>query len=313
MKFGVVCDVEGKTYLDNGATVKHGGMRYSFYVKDFRERLLKQVRIISDVDDPEKYFYYQSEPDPNGTFTVNRGFEQHVYEKLVQQLQTLESVLGIIGNIKRVYWNKATFEYYPETEAEFKRITIMPAFFFMHEMPVDDPVQTTIADLTRFLGRMDSLNSLAVPMSFFRETKIEYSSGRYINSFFNSYFIIEGLFGNGKWRKEAVVKELALSPVFSGFVQSYLDEVGKNDDPLEGMTKDQLIEELQKFNQPFTVEGLVKFIVETRGKLHHFSIGSTQVQGTPFNNIDFKRPAVISLQLAGESLSHYMQNELAKS
>src|SRR5437762_2640161 len=55
MKFGVVCDVDGKTYLDNGATVEYKGMRYIFYVKDIKERLLTQVRIISDVD-PDQYF-----------------------------------------------------------------------------------------------------------------------------------------------------------------------------------------------------------------------------------------------------------------
>jgi len=237
MKFGVVCDVEGKTYLDNGATVEYGGMRYILYLKDIKERLLTQVRIISDVDDPARYSYHRSEVAPDGSFTITRDFEEHIYQKLIRELQTLESLLGVLGNIKRVYWNKATFEYYPETTEEFQRFNILPAFFFMHEIPMDDPVEVSIADLTPYLRHIDTLNGLAVPMSFYREAKIEYSAGRYINSFFNSYFIIEGLFGNGKWRKEAVVKELTTSQVFSGFVKGLIDEVGNNNDPNEGMTK----------------------------------------------------------------------------
>ena len=312
MKFGVVCDVEGKTYLDNGASIEGGGMRYIFYVKDIRERLLTQVRIISDVDDPEKYSYHRSEVAPNGTFTVTQNYEPHIYQKLIQELQTVESLLGILGNIKRIIWNKAVFEYYPETEEEFKRINILPAFFFLHELTTDDAADVSIATITPYLRRMGDLNKLAAPMSFFKESKNEYSSGRYITSFFNSYFIIEGLFGNGQWRKRDIVRELTSSPVFSGFVQSFLDSVEKIKNPAEGMTKDQTTEELKKFNQPFTVEGLVKIIVETRGKLHHFSISSTQPQGTPLNHFDYKRIALIGFTLAGDALSHYVGKELAK-
>jgi hypothetical protein len=228
-------------------------------------------------------------------------------------LQTLESLLGVLGNIKRVYWNKATFEYYPETEDEFKRINILPAFFFVHEIPMDDPVLVSTADLTNYLGHINTFEGLAVPMSFYRETKIEYSAGRYINSFFNSYFIIEGLFGNGQWRKDAVVAELTKSPVFSGFVQAFLDEAAKINDPAEGWTKAQIDAELQKRTQPYTVEGVVKLIVETRGKLHHFSVASTQQQGTPFNHLDYKKIALISLTLASNALTHYIDTELAKT
>lgn len=312
MKFGIVCDVEGKTYLDNGATIEHGGMRYSFYVKDIKERLLTQVRIISDVDDPTQYSYHRSEVAPDGSFTVTQNYEPHIYQKLIKEIQTLESLLGILGNIKKVFWNKAVFEYYPETEEEFKRINILPAFFFMHELMMDDPAEVPIGLITPYLRRMDTLSTLAAPMAFFRESKNEYAVGRYINSFFNSYFIIEGLFGNGQWRKRDIVRELTTSQIFSGFVQDFLDKAGLNNDISQGMTKSQFLEELKKFSQPYTVEGLIKCIVETRGKLHHFSIASTQAQGTPFNNFDYKRISLIAFTLAGDGLSHYVQEALAK-
>jgi hypothetical protein len=32
MKFGVVCDVEGKTYLQNGTTIDHESLRYIYYI-----------------------------------------------------------------------------------------------------------------------------------------------------------------------------------------------------------------------------------------------------------------------------------------
>jgi hypothetical protein len=313
MKFGVVCDVEGRTYLDGGGTIEYGGMRYTFYVKDIKEPLLTQIRIISDVDDPEQYSFHSTQPGADGKFTVTQRFEPHIQAKLIRELQTLESLLGTLGNIKRVYWNKATFEYYPETEAEFKRFNVLPPFFFMHEVPMDDPAVVSMSNLAPYLKRIETLNELAEPMSFYREAKAEYSTGRYINSFFSSYFIIEGLFGKGLWRKRDIVRELTQSPVFSNFVQNYLDEVSTNQDPGKGMTKVQLTEELQKGNQPFTVEGLITQIVETRGRLHHFSFISTQPQGTPFNHLDYKRISLITFIFAGQSLTHYVEQALSTS
>lgn len=300
MKFGVVCDVEGRTYLENGGTLKGDGIDYIFYVEDIVEPRLKQIRLISDVDDPEQYFYI-----PPG----KPHFEQHIYLKLIQELQTLESVLALGGNIKRIYWNKAIFEYYPETEAELDRIKVRPAFFFAHEVPVDIPVQLSLVQLEEFVRHTSVLRPLNVPMSFYREAKMEYTGQRYINCFNNAYYIIEGLFGDGKWRKDAIVDKLTKSQ-FAGFTKTLLDRIANNNDIENGTTKDMLIDELKAFNQPFTVDGLITLLVETRGKLHHFSIKNTQVQGTPFNHYDFKRIALIALELAGSSILSFMDLEI---
>ena len=127
MKFGVVCDVEGKTYLESPINIVGQGIHYILYTTD--EGLLKQIRIISDVDDPEKYFYYKSPTASDGTLTVNHGYEDHIRVKLIQELQTLEGILALLGNIKRVYWNKPIFVYYPETAEEHARFNIIPIEF----------------------------------------------------------------------------------------------------------------------------------------------------------------------------------------
>ena len=259
MKFGIVCDVEGKTYLENGKTIEGKGVNYLFYITD--EHLLHKVRIISEVDDPSKYFYHKSPTAEDGSFTVNRGYEEHIKDRLIRKLQLIEGLLGMQGNIKRIYWNKPTFEYYPETTEEHAQFNITPAWFYMNEMVPDEPRLVSFDILTWLINRLDVVGPLNVPMAFYREAKAEYSASRYINTFFNSYFIIEGLFGNGKWRTNAVIEELTKSTVFTGFVQEYLDEVAPNNDPFEGMTKAQLEDELKSKNQPFTAEGLINLIV----------------------------------------------------
>lgn len=307
MKFGVVCDVEGKTYLENGMTIESDGMAYIFYITD--EGLLKQIRIISEVDDPEQYFYYKSPVNEEGKFTVSHGFEPHIKDKLIREMQRLESTLALVGNIKRIYWNKATMEYYPETTEEHARFNIVPTWFFLHEMSTDDPQPVNTETLIHVVESKEQFNPLVVPMAFYREAKTEYSAARYINAFINSYLIIEGLFGNGKFKTNAVIDELNKSAAFKGFVQELLDDIGKNNDPDEGMTKAQLEAELKAKGQDFTVEGLIKYVVETRGSLHHFSIKSSKAQGTPLNNADYKRLAIVTFALAGTSLSHHLEEQ----
>lgn len=145
-----------------------------------------------------------------------------------------------------------------------------------------------------------------MPMALYREAKLEYSAARYINTFFNSYFIVEGLFGNGKWKSDAVIEKLNKSTVFKGFVQEYMDEVAPNNDLAEGMTNAQLEDELKSRDQPFTAEGLIRLIVKKRGELHHFSMGSSKAQGTPLHNSDYKHLSLITFILAGKSLMHYV-------
>ncbi len=304
MKFGVVCDVEGNTYLERGGTLRGDTIDYIFYVEGIDEPRLKQIRLISDVDDPEQYSFLGFQQE---------RFEQHIYEKLIQELQTLESVLALAGSIKRVYWNKAIFEYYPETEAELSRIKVRPAFFFIHEIPVNPKTDLSVGQLAQVVAHTSVLRPLNVPMSFMREAKNEYASGRYINAFYNSYFILEGLFGDGKSREREIVPKFLQSPVFTKSAQELIDEIAQNNDPGEGLTKDQLLNEFKIYNQPLTVEGLTTFLVRTRGRLHHFSIKNTQTQGTPFNHFQFKRIALIGFKLASDSLMYFIQEELNKA
>ncbi|HEX8141412.1 MAG TPA: hypothetical protein VF553_02385 [Pyrinomonadaceae bacterium] len=309
MKFGIVCDVEGKTYLGNGITIEGDGMIYIFYVKNIDDRLLNQIRIISEVDNPERYYYFKSPVNEEGQFTVNRGFEEHILDKLIQEMQRIESCLALVANIKRVYWNKAILEYYPETTEEHARFNILPTWFFMHEMTTDDPRGVDTNTLIHLVEQRALFQPFVVPMAFYREAKTEYSAARYINAFFNSYFIIEGLFGNGKFKTNGVIEELTKSSVFTGFVQKFLDEVAKNNNPNEGMTKSQLEAELKSKNQDYTIEGLIKYIVDTRGSLHHFSMKSPKAQGTPLNNADYKRLSLIAFVLAGNSLMYYLDQQ----
>lgn len=273
---------------------------------------LKQVRIISAVDDTEKYFYRKTPVRADGSFGVTYGFEDHVKDNLINEMQRIESTLALVGNLKRIHWEKATMEYYGETEAEHAQLDIMPAWFFIREMNLNFPTHIETHTLIELVKGKDVFQPLVVPMSFYREGKAEFSVGRYINAYINFYLVLEGLFANGKWDTTGVIKEFAKSPAFTSIAQRILDDIGTNHDLGEGTTKEQMEAELKTRTQPFTVEGLIKLIVKKRGDLHHFSLRSTKQQGTPFNHMQYKTVTFVLLRLASDSLMYYLTEEEKK-
>src|SRR5688572_20663497 len=147
MKFGIVCDVDGLFHLDNGMTIEQESLTYIFYITD--DGFLKQVRIITTVDDSEKYYYRKTPIRPDGSFESIPGYEAHIKDRLIREMQRLESTLALVGNLKRVHWEKATMEYYAETEAEHARLDIMPAWFFVREMNLNFPTHIETPTLTQ--------------------------------------------------------------------------------------------------------------------------------------------------------------------
>jgi len=67
--------------------------------------------------------------------------------------------------------------------------------------------------LNPYLRHIDTLNGLCGANVFYREAKMEYATGRYIIRF-SIPIHYRGIVGNGKWRKEAVVKNSRISGLF---------------------------------------------------------------------------------------------------
>jgi hypothetical protein len=304
MRFGIVCDVDSKIFLGSGYTLEHGKKVFVFYVSH-ETGFLNQVRVISQVTEPTKYYLKKVNP-ALARFGESFEYEPELADELLGDLQLIESLLALMGNLKRVHWERPTYEYYPETEDEHSRIEITPSWFYRWEFRRDDPTQLNVLGLSKAIMGADFLRPLAPLMSFYREGMNEIRLGRYINAFFNFYFIIEGLFAAGKSRMNEVIRKYLDSQVLMPFIDTVIARVGANDNLDEGMTKEQLERELQSRAQPFTSEGLVRFLVKKRGELHHFSIESSRQQGTPLNNMDYKLIAHIVHELAGNSLTHYI-------
>ena len=180
MKFGIVCDVESKMFIGSGATVPHGKKQYIFYA-DHDTHFLDKVRIISNVENADSYSLLSDGISTTWTF------ETSLKDELIADLQLLESVLGMMGNLKRIHGERPVFEYYPETTDEDERVQIVPSWVFLHEYKPDNPTSLDIRALPKLLVAADGLSNLGPAMSFYREGQNEYKLSRYINAFYNFY------------------------------------------------------------------------------------------------------------------------------
>ena len=89
------------------------------------------------------------------------------------------------------------------------------------------------------------------------------NEGQFVGAFYDFYFVLETLYGNGKTKNYAVEAEFKKSPLLRTAAQDALDFSEAN-------FADQKIrmEFLKKF-QSLDAERLIHYLVEKRGFLHH--------------------------------------------
>lgn len=113
-------------------------------------------------------------------------------------------------------------------------------------------------------------------------------------SFFNCYFIIEGLYGNGKTKNAAVLQEFKKSQEFVDFTQEVLDSMKVRKPRLY----EKIEQQLKAKGKSVTTDAVLELVVMTRGDLHHFQNNPNRPQGTPFRHNEYEAIAFLTRGLA---------------
>ncbi len=294
MKFSLECKIESKIELPKEITIKNKDREYIFILNE--QNLLSSIKIVAVVRNPDK-FHSVIKHTPNEEvkhhMTVNRDIE--LFNSLIREFQQLESTLAFSGNLKRIYWNEPKDNLICETKEEKQKAQIFGTHF-TKEYP--DPIKMIDENILKdMIQSLDKYSSLTNPKAFWREGNNDFKAFHYINSFFNFYFVLEGLYGNGKTKNSVIEKEFLKSKEFCDFINWIIESVKKEPRHLKKMN------EMLKFrNKQLNVEGIIHLLVSTRGDLHHFTDNSNKKQGTPFDHVEFETIAWISLGLATRAI-----------
>jgi hypothetical protein len=295
MKLGIKCKIDSETFIGNlEMNVVFDGKEYSLVSNS--SGLLSEIIIKikgPNVDKQIPKISPLAYPSP-AQYELNLPLSKEDVDDVTSLLQDIESALSFSANLKKIYWEEPTYVFIPETDDE--RLNIDINKFTVHRSFPVVPKLLTIDNFTDILRNRNKYQFLTIAKAFHREGIREYDSFRFINAFYNFYYVIEDLYGAGKTKNAAIENEFKKDVNFREIV-AWMMEDNIKDNHLENI-KLFIAEEHRNYD----VDGLIELIVHVRGNLHHFSSKSSKRKGTPFNHQDFESMAFLLMGLSTRSI-----------
>lgn len=297
MKYLIEADVEGETAIQQTTSLKYGKREYIFHRND--KGFLVKITIITPAPDPSR-FYTELQIGENPGITL--GTDQELHKQLLSELQQMEGLLAFHFRVSRIRWDTARSESVAETDEErglgAYRIQTTR---FIPEWRAGELKPEALCDL---MDQLIEYQNLVVPLSFWRNGNTDLRSFRFINAFFNFYFVLEGWYANGKTQKDQVRKQFTRSGQLKQIIGQILPEHLDS-----GRSPSQLLQALERRKLNSDVNGIIDLLIDTRGEVHHFSERSTRLQGTPLNHDDYEEVAFLAGHIATETLRNRLANE----
>jgi hypothetical protein len=152
-----------------------------------------------------------------------------------------------------------------------------------------------------FLSAIQAANDcpdLVVPLSFWREGVVAIDSYRNIQAFFNFYFVLEGLYGDGEYRKEKILpnflKATALTSAVEEIIKAGFHHPFRHDYPtIESI--------LESTNRKSTPADILELLIIYRGKVHHW-LDASRPAGTPLTDHEYESIAILAHDITQKAL-----------
>jgi len=291
MKYSIECSVTGKVMVRTTLHFKKDTKEY-FLIPD-EHGSLSSIKIIMDVPHSEN-FSSRTTHGKDGILNILIDGDLALKNQLITEFQQLESLLSFEteGALISISWNKPKEDFIPETDEEKLRFQVREMYFTRDYKEVISYLNQK--DFTEIMETKERYIPLTTPMSFYREGANEFHSRRYINAFYNHYFVLEDLYGEGKTKNKDVAHAFKNSIEFRGFVKWLLEGTLASDEKHRTSIKKFCAEE----HVSYDLDGLIDLIIKVRGNLHHYSGKSSKHIGTPFTHRDFESIALLTLSLS---------------
>jgi len=302
MKFAIKCKVDSTTDIGKEPIQVTVDGR-EFHLVPSEEGLLSELTVLVRIGENEfiSSFAPSNEPE-KAKWAVMIHVDQQMYDDLIDMIQYIEATLSFLQGVKKIYWEEAERVFIPESEEERRR-TDVTNYALHKEYPPDQNIKLTAADFKAIIQQKSKYEHLKMVKLFHREGMREFSSFRYIQAYYNFYFVLEDLYGEGKTQNKDVEKKFKSNQVLRNIIQDMIDNLIKGD-RLKSI-QNFLTEEKMGLN----IDGIIELIVRVRGNLHHFSRKSTKRIGTPLNQADFESMAYLLMAISIKSLIHVSYKE----
>jgi len=183
---------------------------------------------------------------------------------MIEWLQYIESMGAFNFGVENIDWDEPKITWIPECEEEKG---IMP--LLSHQRKKDNQnksKQLKESNLQNVVIYRRVLKDIYIPFTYFRQGREFFDKQSYYFAFINFFMMLEYCFANGKFKKDAVLKELYSSGLLRKSVNSILKMISEEKAKRHF---DWIMNECKKYNKNYDVEGIIYLLVEYRGILSH--------------------------------------------
>lgn len=234
-----------------------GDFLYSFFAES---GFIDRIEILAPAD-PKKDIP-KVDMIPGTRKVTNVKVNHPLYDEALQILRVTEGLLSLYG-MKGIDFEHIKIEWIPESNEE-KDSLIIPSMTFQYtDRSLEETTETPFDLIARALLAAPNSFDTEIPLTFYRRATNDIRERRYIEAFFDFYFMLECLFGNGKTKNHAIEEEfrksLKLTDAINKTIAAFRPPQGEPAlekyfaDNYKGKSPDQIIER----------------IISVRGFLHH--------------------------------------------
>ena len=180
-----------------------------------------------------------------------------------RELRALQGLLALFG-LHSIELENPEVRWLPESEEERSQLHIFSYKITREPLP-DSAVQPLQFDvLARAIIAADAATDIEIPLNFFRRGMLDVNERNYIEAIYDFYFILETLFGEGKFKTDAVSTAFLGSSQLRSCVQRGITDPGPMI-MLDARIRGSFAQTYGKMS----VENAIDKMIELRGYLHH--------------------------------------------
>lgn len=214
------------------------------------------------------------------------------YDEITADLRVLEGLLAFYG-LERIDFESRSVKWLPENGEESRQLAILSFSSEFEPLGARMMEPAPIDFLARAVLVASRARDLEIPLSFFRKGMTDVGGRRFIDAFYEFYFMMETLFAQGRSRSKAVKSTFRGSPLLRAAIERTLQVMES-----EPRTKSLEQAFMQKYRGR-SVDQAIDHFVELRGHLHHHFSRNPRAWH-PERHADYEIDALVAFRVAGE-------------
>jgi len=277
--------VKGRLRLSQNAPIPSSGWIFEF---ELDKGFVKYILVTVPLKGPEQWPMIQKDPEPGVKLDIRPQLDLLPFIK--RELRSIQGLLSLFGLLS-IDFDECEVEWLPDTDDEKANLHLFTMGKRREPLPDDQIPALPFDVIARGVIAADAAVDIEVPMNFYRRGILALHDENYIEAIYYFYFILESVFGEGKFKKAAVMDAFKKSPELRKCVERAIYDPG----PVITINK-KLKAQFDKNYSMMSAEKVIRKIVELRGELHHHTL--KRKNWHPENQHQFELDAVVLQAIA---------------